>query len=213
MGNFDEYITTRYADSAARLGRATLAAAAILLSACSANDSKRAPEAQPRRGPVRITQFYASPPQPPLGERSLVCYGTENATEVRLEPADSQVWPSPSRCFEVVPRKPVTYTLTASRGAERVTRSLTVAPGAPLAELVEVRIDAKEVEKGTPMTVCYQARNAASVTVTPGTWVVVPTPERGCVKYVMEETTLFKVRVRNAAGDIVDGEDVEVKVR
>lgn len=158
--------------------------------------------------------FYASPPNPARGERSLVCYGTQNATAVRMDPPGPEVWPSPSRCLEVAPKQSTTYTITAERGAERVSRSLTITPGPPRAEIVEVRIDAREVPRGTPMTVCYTARNAASVTVTPGTWFLVsPTPERGCVRHVIQEATTFQVRARNAAGEIVDGEDVEVRVK
>ena len=79
-------------------------------------------------------------------------------------------------------------------------------------EKIEVRVDALEVATGTPMHVCYTAKNAASVSVTPGEYVQ-HEPDRGCVRVVMEKNTRFAVRVRDRDGDIVDGEDVEVRVK
>jgi hypothetical protein len=170
-------------------------------------------EGTPPRGPVRITQLYASPPNPPQGERSLVCYSTENADRVRLDPPDQPVWPSPNHCFEVKPSRKVTYVLTVEGGGKQATRSVTVTPGPPAPEILNVNVDSREAPRGTPMTVCYKARNAASVAVTPGVWIGEHTAESGCVRHVLEETTLFRVRARNAAGEIVDGEDVEVQVK
>src|SRR5882724_7153394 len=89
------------------------------------------PPAQPPELAVRITMFYASPPNPPLGEKTLVCYGVENATEVRLEPPVEQVWPTVSRCFDFVPRKASTLKLTATGKNQSVTQSLEISPGAP----------------------------------------------------------------------------------
>ena len=143
----------------------------------------------------------------------MLCYGTENATTVRLEPPVDRVWPSPSRCIEIFPKKAVTYTLTAERGLEKVSRSVTISPGPPRPELISVTISAKVVDKGTPASVCYKAKNAVKVTITPGIWLTPQSPELGCVKQVMQETTTFKVRVLDSAGTIVDGEDVEIAVQ
>jgi hypothetical protein len=129
-----------------------------------------------------------------------------------LDPPDHEVWPTPSRCFEVFPKKKLTYTLTAKRGAEQVTQMVSLGPGAPLPELIGVNVDAREVARGTPMHVCYKARNAASVTVTPGEYLQ-HEAHSGCVRYVMDKSTRFKIRVRDAGGDIIDGEDVEVRVK
>lgn len=163
--------------------------------------------------PVRITQFYASPPNPAIGERSMLCYGTENATSVQLDPPADRVWPSPSRCIELFPSKSVTYTLTATRGEEKVSQSVTISAGPPRPELIKVDIPAKVVPKGTSVSVCYQAKNAAKVTVTPGTWMTTESPRQGCVQQVMQETTTFKVRVLDKDGTIADGEDVEIVVQ
>ena len=87
---------------------------------------------------MRITQFYASPAKPPKGEKTLICYGVENATELRLDPPVEKVWPAISHCFDLIPVKPVTYTLTALRGTEQVSQSITVQPGPPAVKLVDV---------------------------------------------------------------------------
>lgn len=186
---------------------------AAALSNCSGtkpavqHPSDSAPKLQPK-----ITQFYATPPHPAKGEKTLVCYGTESANTVTLDPPDEHVWPSPSRCFELRPTKAVTYTLTAERDGAKATQSLTISMGAPQPELLSIKVDALEVPKGTPLTICYAAKNAADVTVTPGDWFGPHTPDKGCVQHVMDQTTTFKVRVRDNRGTIADGEDVEVKV-
>ena len=66
---------------------------------------------------LAIMMFYASPSVISRGETSELCYGVTSAKDVKLEPQDSPVWPSPSRCVEVSPTKTTTYTLTAGDGA------------------------------------------------------------------------------------------------
>jgi hypothetical protein len=187
--------------------------AIALLSACSSK-SQPPPVAKeaPAPKPVKITQFYASPPNPAPGQKSMVCYSTENATAVEIDPPDYPVWPSPVRCFEVVPKKKMTLKLTARRDAEQVVQMVTLAPGAPPPELVELRVDAMEVAAGSPIHVCYRAKNAASVTLTPGEYLQ-HDADYGCVQMVLQKTTRFSVRVRDKDGDIVDGEDVDVRVK
>jgi hypothetical protein len=190
-----------------------LTIATVLLTGCSGKPEGKeiAKQAVPAK-PVKITQLYASPPNPPPGQKSMVCYSTENATAVEIDPPNYPVWPSPSRCFEVFPKKKLTLKLTARRDTEEVVKMVTVAPGPPPAELIEVRVDALEVPVGTPLRVCYTAKHAASVSVTPGEYIQ-HEPDHGCVQVVMEKNTRFAVRVRDRDGDIVDGEDVEVRIK
>jgi len=175
--------------------------------------SSRPAEAPAPQRQVRITQFYASPPDPEPGAKTLLCYGVENASAVRLDPPVERVWPALSRCFEIEPEAPRTYTLTAERGNDRVSKMLTIKKGAPLVEILEVRVDAMEIAPGTTMHVCYKVRNAGSVTVTPGAWVTAPDPNRGCVADVQSQTTTYTVLARDADGDIIDGEEVTVRVK
>jgi hypothetical protein len=181
----------------------------FVLASCS---SKPVEAPTPRR-PVRITQFYASPPDPEPGAKTMLCYGVENATVVRLDPPVERVWPAVARCFEVAANAPRVYTLTAERGEDRVSTTLTIRKGAPRVEILEVRVDALEIDAGGTMHVCYKARNAGSVTVTPGTWRPDHTPDYGCVSYVQNQTTTYTVLARDADGDIIDGEEVTVRVK
>lgn len=185
---------------------------ATFLTACS-SPAPVAKEQAPAPEPVKITQFYASNPNPAPGETSMLCYGTENATAVALEPPVDDVWPSPSHCLKLEPKITTRYTLTASRGAEKVTQSLSITMGKPRPELIKVNVDSLEVAPGTRLTICYQARYAASVTVTPGEWFGGHTPDAGCIQHDMQRSTLFKVRVLDDDGTIIDGEDVEVRVK
>ena len=64
-------------------------------------------------GPVRITQFYASVGTLLVGQKALLCYGVENAKSVHISPILSNVYPSPSRCVEIVPEHTTHYTIQA----------------------------------------------------------------------------------------------------
>lgn len=160
--------------------------------------------------PVLITMFYAYPANPPAGEKTSLCYGVENATAVRLEPAVESVWPSISRCFEI-PSKAQTYTLTAERGGERVSQSVTVRSGAPLVKILEVSINKLDFVSGEQATVCYKARNAAQVTIQPGAWIGPHRPDLGCIEDRPHRTTTYTVTATGAGGD-TDSERVTARV-
>ena len=64
-------------------------------------------------GRLKILQFYVAPGMISRGQKALLCYGTVNATSVRLEPAVEPVYPALSRCFEVAPPRDTRYTLVA----------------------------------------------------------------------------------------------------
>ncbi len=177
--------------------------AALSLAACSepAPSAKPAAKAPEPASPVRITQFYAAPAQPPKGEKTLICYGVENATEVRLNPPIEKVWPSISRCFNLVPVKPVTYTLTALRGTEQVSQSITVRPGPPAVKLVDVSVSAIQVAPGQRVTVCFHANNAVNVTIRPGEWIPPHSNGVGCVGDQPAHSTTYIVTATGEAGD------------
>jgi uncharacterized protein YecT (DUF1311 family) len=108
--------------------------------------------------PVRITQFYASPPNPVEGQKTLVCYGVENANEVRIDPPVDRVWPSPNRCLETTTSRTVTYTLTAVRGAENVSKSITVQIEPPPAKRAEAELPGSGKTSATPSFDCSKAK-------------------------------------------------------
>ncbi|MBZ5619755.1 MAG: hypothetical protein LAQ69_13675 [Acidobacteriia bacterium] len=64
-------------------------------------------------GPVRILQFYASVRSLTAGQSALLCYGVENARSVRIAPISQEVYPSYSRCLEIVPEHTTHYTILA----------------------------------------------------------------------------------------------------
>ena len=64
-------------------------------------------------GQLKILQFYVAPGMISRGQKALVCYGTVNATSVRIEPAVDFMYPALSRCFEVAPTHDTRYTLVA----------------------------------------------------------------------------------------------------
>src|SRR5258706_4445445 len=61
---------------------------------------------------ARITQFYARDPMLPKGEKTMLCYGVENAKAVRIQQHDAYVGPALSYSFEIAPYTAQTYTLT-----------------------------------------------------------------------------------------------------
>jgi len=186
------------------------AALTLILAACSQRGLDEKPSAP--QVPVRITQFYASPPNPPAGEKALVCYGVDNATEVRLDPSVERVWPAIARCFDFIPTKEVKFTLTAARGAEQVSQSITINPGPPAVKLLEVSINKVEVAKGEVITVCFKARNAVRVAIRPGDWINPHNSALGCVSDYPQRTTTYTIAATGAGGDR-DTEHVTAKVK
>ena len=76
---------------------------------------------------MAIQMLYASPPVVKRGEATSLCYGVANAKNVKLEPQDSPVWPSHSRCVDVRPTKETTYTLAIDDGkGHSLTRLVTI---------------------------------------------------------------------------------------
>jgi type IV pilus biogenesis protein CpaD/CtpE len=187
---------------------------ALLLGACSQPPAapNKAQEQQPASS-VKIIQFYPNPPAVGKGEKTLLCYGVEHASAVRLSPPVEKVWPSPSRCFDVAPAVTTTYTLTAedSQG-HSVSRTAEVVVGAGRAKIIEVNVSALEVTRGTPVRICYTARNGVSVDAGPGRFVTGRNPDKGCISEIPQATTTYHVTITGRNGDR-DTEQVTVKVR
>jgi hypothetical protein len=78
-------------------------------------------------GAVRILQFYAVAGAIRKGATTSVCYGVQNAREVRLTPPVEQVEASLSRCFAIAPERTTTYRLTAAgKDGREVSEEFTV---------------------------------------------------------------------------------------
>jgi hypothetical protein len=62
---------------------------------------------------LTILGFYANPGAIHSGQKAQLCYGVNNADNVRIEPPVKDVWPSLSRCVDVTPKKETVYKLIA----------------------------------------------------------------------------------------------------
>jgi hypothetical protein len=190
---------------------------ALVIAASSACSNKPEPPKMATKesipvppAPPRITMFYANPQSPPSDEKTLLCYGVENADTVQITPAIDRLWPTPTRCIEA-PARAVTYTLTASRGNEKVSQTVKVTPVAPKVKLIEVSINKVDIKAGEAITVCYSAKHAASVTIKPGVWVQPPRPDVGCVKDMPTRDTTYIVTATGKGGE-TDSERVTARV-
>ncbi len=188
-------------------------AGCLILAGCgSAPPPKTEAKAPPKADPPKIKMFYASPPNPHKGEKINLCYGVENADEVTLDPPVDRVWPSFSHCLEVTPTATTTYTLTAKRGDQKVSQSVTVTSGPPALKLIEVSVNKLEVKPGEQVIVCYKAQNATRVDIKPGTYMTSRSPDGACVTDNPTKTTTYVVTASGAGGQS-DSERVTVKVK
>jgi hypothetical protein len=62
---------------------------------------------------LTIITFYATPPTVRPGEKTQLCYGVSNSTNVRMEPPVENVLPALSHCVDVSPKRTTTYKLIA----------------------------------------------------------------------------------------------------
>ena len=187
---------------------------ALFLAGCSgpAGSQPRQNAPTPAAAPAKITQFYAQPAHPHKGEKTLLCYGVEDATEVRIDPPVEKLWPALSRCFDVPSEKTVTYTLTASGAGGSARQSLAVAVAPPAAHIIEVSINKLDFAPGETVTVCYKAKSAKNVSIRPGTWIEPHTLENGCISDRLQQNTTYVVTATGAGGD-TDVERVTARVK
>lgn len=185
-----------------------LIAAAWIQTSCTRTGS---PQRSPKPEPVRITQFYATTPKLPLGDKELLCYGVENAKTVWLSPPRQELTASAARCVEVNPVSTTTYTLSAEGAAGSRTQEVTVDVGSPRARIVEVKVSTLDLMRGEQLSICYRVENAKSVEIQPIHFRSGPRSE-GCTMTSPHETTTYVVSVVGADGD-KDEERVTVRVR
>jgi hypothetical protein len=197
--------------------RYALAAVLLVTISCGSGQTgkpaSKAPASAPAGPPVRITEFYAVKTRVTRGEKTLLCYGLENAKSVRLAPPVADVWPAMSRCVDISPRETTTYTLTAEDAQGRSSsRTARVEVGGPGPKILEVTVNKLSVSPGELVTVCYQARNATDAAITPGEFPRPPDPNRGCFSDRPRRTTTYRVKVTGPGGQ-ADTRNVTVTVR
>jgi len=173
--------------------------AALLGCAPEAPEQRRPPPAPVTPAP-KILHFYAHPGLAAPGETVLLCYGVEDATEVRIEPRVRDLPPSFNRCFSVAPKKSTTYRLTATGpgGSAAAEVSIVVhraaatpAPGGegPLVE--QLLASHQEAAPGQPVTLCYVVSGAEAVYLDPPFAAL--RPASSCFTVTVSETTTFTV--------------------
>jgi hypothetical protein len=161
---------------------------------------------------VRITQFYATQPRLPRGEKELLCYGVENAKTVWLAPPRQELSAALSRCVEVNPTATTTYTLTAEgTGGPAATKDVTVTLGGERVKIVDVTVSALSVKAGDTVSICVHSKGAASVEVEPLHFRTANRTE-SCTLDHPKQTTTYAVTATGADGD-QDHERVTVKVQ
>ncbi|MCX6624233.1 MAG: hypothetical protein NTY38_24860 [Acidobacteria bacterium] len=198
----------------------TVVAVVFLLIGCPRpkRDDKAA---APPKPPPRITQFYASPTAVAPGEPALLCYGVENAAEVRMVPPVANVKPVLSRCVPVTLSQTATFTLTASSEQGQSTAAVTITvdrrtkpaaaanPASEKPASLSFFADRQAVASGQPVLLCYQAGAASKVDLQPRS-ASVALPATGCVTERPTETTRYVLTAEFADGR---REKQELKIR
>ena len=183
----------------------------VCLAGCSSTERVAAPP--PKPAAVRITQFYAAEAAAPRGESTNLCYGVENASEVRIDPPVEQLRPALSRCISVSPIETTTYTLTAADAeGKSVSQSATVTVAGVRPKFEDLSISAKEVAPGQQIQYCFKARNAVSVRGGPGRFMSGGSAKADCLIDNPRKTTSYRLTIVGNGG-LTDEAEITVQVK
>ncbi len=187
---------------------------AVVAAGCSIPPKPAADVPPPE--PARITQFYASPPAIAPGRATLLCYGVENALEVRLNPAIEPIKPAVARCISVSPTVTSKYTLIAvGKDRKQASASTEITVSAKAAAQVQAQpseeaavgpkilfllAPSPEIPAGFPVTICYGVKDAVKVTLSPEAVGPVEPKEKLCVTAKPAQTTTYTLTAADAAG-------------
>jgi hypothetical protein len=147
-------------------------------------------------GPVKILRFYANTGSLNRGEKTLLCYGVENARTVKITPDVEPITPSFNRCLEISPTHTTHYTLIAEgfdgkEAAQSVTVPVTDGPPPP----PQILHFAGTKKGGRLVELCYQVTHAEKISVDPP--VIPPTSAPlGCFGVEPAKTTTYTLTVR-----------------
>ncbi|HZT28924.1 MAG TPA: hypothetical protein VFA33_03505 [Bryobacteraceae bacterium] len=170
------------------------------------------PAPAPQARPASITQLYVTAPRIARGEKSLLCYGVENASSVKLTPPPQVLPPSLSRCLEVAPAKTTTYTLmAAAESGPPVSREVTVSVGPPHPRILDVTVNALSIKAGDVLSICYRVEDTRSVRIDPIGYARAA-DSSGCTTDQPKRTTTYTVTASGESGD-QDRQSVTVKVQ
>jgi hypothetical protein len=165
---------------------------AFSLVSCGGTQPQTAPakpvaEAKP---PAKITQFYSSTPLVASGAKGTLCYGVENAVKVELVPPVEEVWPSPTRCFEVDPNGKATFTLTAiGADGSRDSKTVDLRRAGPAPRVFDLWASSLNIHPGEEVQVCFKVENATHVTAGPGEF----SREKNCIRDRPAASTTYRI--------------------
>ncbi len=162
--------------------------AVILLTGCGGAPAPKPAEAPPAKPPVKLTQFYSSTPVVARGQMGTLCYAAENASKLELLPPVEEVWPSPSRCFQVDPTKHHAFTLTAyGSDGSRDSKSVDLRQAGPAPRVFDLWASSLSIHPGEEVKVCFKVENAQSITAGPGNF----STETNCITDRPKKSTTY----------------------
>ena len=181
----------------------------LFCAACSSPKPKpEAPTPAPE-GEVKITQFYTNAPQISQGEKSIICYGVENAKSVSLKPEVEKLTPSFNRCFDVTPQRSTRYMLTAEGfGGRSVTASFEIhvvgraAAPSQVPMIHKFELKPKEPGEDKPPTICYFVENSDAVEIAPNA-MPMSRAMQGCFYVNPKSTTTYTLTAHGPGGKTV----------
>lgn len=193
----------------------------FLLASCSPPPAPK--KAQKQREPLKpqILQFYVTPNPIPPGEQAQLCWGTEDAVKLELDPPVEQIKPSLARCTEVAPKATTTYAVTATsrdglkafaQATLNVDPSAAVRTGGRAVPMLQsVTFSALSVRAGEAVSICIDQRGASSVTLEPG-GLAFPKGTHSCLVSTFTRTTTVTITAKGPAGNS-DKESATITVR
>ena len=183
---------------------------ALLLFASCSTQPPAEPAQRPKPKHAKILHFYGASNQTPKGEPLTVCYGVEDATSVRMEPAEEELGLSHNRCIAIHPKQNTTYALIA-KGADgeevRKTFAVTIvaasAAGPPAQQVLLIRsFDVMTGNPGQPIQLCYATQGAKTLKLEPPVSAVEPSETPRCFPVNITAKTRFLLTATDASGRI-----------
>jgi hypothetical protein len=175
-----------------------------LAAGCGSSGGQREPAKQ-ASPPPKITLFYTAPNSVVAGEAAQLCYSVESSTKLTLDPPVERVWPALTRCIEIKPAKPTTYTLTAENAeGVKVTATTEIAIHAARAagvKIIDISANPEPIQAGQGFQFCVHGQRAKSWKVSAGDWVKPPDSGGGCVIDHPNKTTTYTVTATGASGE------------
>lgn len=146
----------------------------------------------------KVVEFTVRPPRITRGASVTICFKTENASRVDIEPEVLKSRAG-SDCVQQRPRATTTYTITAfsDAGLKSQPRQETVTVDEP-PPLKHARIlffdpSSNRIKRGDPVRLCYGVADANTTMISPP-GKEVPSVEKNCVDYRPRQSTTYTLK-------------------